>query len=210
MIPADQFAVTGNSSNAVGFNMKGYKTEASAGIKERQKAEQEKAEKLEEAEKEKAAKDKKKAAEEEKKAKKEADEAEEAEKEERKRRINERRKAEEAKESENEEQTRLTLVEKQTDKSYFETEDEEADNSADDKNKDSVTLSKTASKLSNLTTRFESVNNRLSALDKDWATDEDLAYQQLQITKSIIQQQSPAAIFSQANLNPRKVISFFQ
>jgi len=200
-----------DSVNSLGFSSDSFKTEEPSKIKEMLQAEKEKAEKSEQIESEKAAKEEKKASEEEKKAKKEAKASEEAEKEERKRKFIERRKAEEDSAVEEKKQARLFATsENKTDTSSSETDNAEEGNSTDDKNKDSVTLSKIAGRLSSLTTRFESTNNRLSMLDKDWATDEDIAYQQLQIIKDTIQQQSPAAIFSQANLNPGRVVSLFQ
>jgi len=203
-----------DSVNSLGFSSDSFKTEEPSKIKEMLQAEKEKAEKSEQIESEKAAKEEKKASEEEKKAKKDAKASEEAEKEERKRKFIERRKAEEDSAVEEKKQARLFATsENKTDTSSSETDSAEEGNSTDDKNKDSVTLSKIAgrlSSLSSLTTRFESTNNRLSMLDKDWATDEDFAYQQLQIIKDTIQQQSPAAIFSQANLNPGRVVSLFQ
>ncbi len=195
MTPSPITPDSGNTTNSSGFPAENIRKEESRRIKERLKAEEEKVEGTPA-------------------TKNEARASEETEREEKNRRMNDwrRRGDEKTKEAENRDQARVTQPEKKTQKLYFETANADKENGAADNNRkdDSVTLSKTAARLNNLTTRFENTNNRLSVQSKDWATDEDVAYQQLQITKTIIQQQSSAAIFSQANVRPEKVISLFQ
>jgi len=184
------------------------KTSIPMSLKERLKEQEKKAEEKRKAEKEQKAQEEKKAEEnkkaEEEKREKELKEAEEAKKAEKERRKTQQQ-ASEVKNAEGEKKAQESFFKEE--KSPYPGEGNDKD---EEKNKDRLELSKGVLQMTDLAKRFENIKNKSSIIDKEWASEGDLAYDHLQTTKKIIQQQSSAAIFSHSNLSPQKVVSLHQ